>query len=273
MFRTSAPRLTRPLLSTSIRNRYRYRTPSGSSRGSQAPANLDSFVVLPRRTFTAATPVHKKASGGFSKGGKDVTAATAPSTTGSGAFDYAEHFKGLEEETVEITARLKDELSKLRGGRADPGVFEALEVVLDKGSTEKSLLKDVAHVVPKGRALAITVYEAANVKKVITAIQRADMNVQPMIDPKNPQLLNVPLPPPTKESRLQTVALAGKAGEKALNQLRLARQGSHKKIKGLKGERPDDIRKADKQLEKIIEKANAEAKKIIEAGKKAVMEA
>lgn len=71
---------------------------------------------------------------------------------------------------------------------------------------------------------------------------------------------------------MAVVDAAGKIGEKASNALRMARQGSHKKIKSFKSMRIDDVRKADKHLEKIMEKSGAEAKKIIEGAKKAILE-
>lgn len=110
-------------------------------------------------------------------------------------------------------------------------------------------------------------------KKVVKALQQADLNVTPIVDAKTPTQIAMPLPPPTKESRVATVDAAAKAGERANNALRNARQGSHKKIKSLKNMRMDDVRKADKQLEKIMDKVGAEAKKIIEAAKKSIMEA
>jgi len=93
-----------------------------------------------------------------------------------------------------------------------------------------------------------------------------------MPDPKNAQSIHVPLPPPTKETRIEVAKTVGKAGEKTMNFLRLARQDSHKLIKGLRKERPDDIRKADKQLEVVMKKVNAEAKKVIDDAKKGALE-
>jgi len=60
-----------------------------------------------------------------------------------------------------LTDRLKDDLSKLRAGRAEPSILEELRVVVDKAKGDTVPLKDVAHVVTKGRGLAVTVYEAA----------------------------------------------------------------------------------------------------------------
>lgn len=109
-------------------------------------------------------------------------------------------------------------------------------------------------------------------KKVFTALQKAEFNITPTADPKNPNNILMPLPPPTKESRMAMVDAASKVGEKANTTLRNTRQGSHKMIKSFKSMRQDDMRKVDKQLEKIMEKAGVDAKKVTEGAKKAILE-
>jgi ribosome recycling factor len=96
------------------------------------------------------------------KAQKEATGGTT-----EGAIDFDAQFAKLESEITRITDKLKEDLSKLRTGRADPGILEALEVVVDKSTHTAVLLKDVAHVVTKGRALAVTVYEAA-VRSILT---------------------------------------------------------------------------------------------------------
>lgn len=71
---------------------------------------------------------------------------------------------------------------------------------------------------------------------------------------------------------MATVDAASKAGEKANTVLRNTRQVSHKMIKSFKSMRQDDMRKVDKQLEKIMEKAGLDAKKVTEGAKKAILE-
>jgi ribosome recycling factor len=56
---------------------------------------------------------------------------------------------------------MREELSKLRAGHAEPKLLEGLTVQLDKAAGSSAPLRDVAHVVSKGRGLAVTVYEAA----------------------------------------------------------------------------------------------------------------
>ncbi|RPA89345.1 ribosome recycling factor [Choiromyces venosus 120613-1] len=237
-----------------------------------SPIPLRPFL---HKTFTTTPPHHKKHPPAPSQKPSKAHAYgdNTQDKTSSLPFDYSAHFASLEEHCNTHITKLKSDIVKLRaGGRNEPGVLEGLQVTLDKSTGATASLRDIAHVLARGRILVVSVYEAANVKHVIAAIQKADLNVQPMPDPKNAQLINVPLPPPTKETRMQVAEMVGKAGDKTMNLLRLARQDSHKLLKGLKKERPDDIRKADKQLEVVMKKVNAEAKKVVEDAKKGALE-
>ena len=86
-------------------------------------------------------------------------------------------------------------------------------------------------------------------------------------------LLSIPIPPPTAESRKATVNAAAKAGDVANNAVRNARQGQQKKLRAMqlaKSARPDDLKKAGTQMEKVVDKGVQEVKKIVDAAKRAL---
>ncbi|KAK1141922.1 Heat shock protein ssb1 [Aspergillus melleus] len=160
----------------------------------------------------------------------------------------------LQEGIVAAVSRLKDELSKLRmGGRLGTDAIESLRVQVSKGSKEKVKLGDLAQVFPKsGRLVAILVSEEDP-------------------DPHNTLQLNVPIPPPTKESRDKTVIAAKSAMEKAIAAIRESRGVVHKRLQDMQKKkiaRPDDARKAQDQMEKLTEKGQKEVKELFEAAKK-----
>ena len=67
------------------------------------------------------------------------------------------------------------------------------------------------------------------------------------------------------------VAEAVKAGEKASTSLRDARGRQQKKLRALqlnRSVRPDDLKKAGTQMEKIVENGSKELKKIVDNAKK-----
>jgi ribosome recycling factor len=121
----------------------------------------------------------------------------------------------------------------------------------------------------------LTISQQQHLKPVTSSIQSANLNLTPQADPtgQNPLLLNIPIPPPTAESRKQAVAAAAKAGDVANNLVRNARQGQQKKLRAMqlaKSARPDDLKKAGTQMEKVVEKGVQEVKKIVDAAKKAL---
>jgi ribosome recycling factor len=88
--------------------------------------------------------------------------------------------------------------------------------------------------------------------------------------------LNVPIPPPTKESRDLALAAASKAGEIASVGVRNARGAMQKKLRAMelrKVVRPDDLKKAHKEMEKIVETGVADIKQSVDAARKAMEQA
>lgn len=112
-----------------------------------------------------------------------------------------------------------------------------------------------------------------HVKPTNSAIIASDLSLTPQQDPHNPLQLNIPIPPPTKESRDRTIQAAKTAMEKAANTVRNARGVVHKRLQEIQKKkiaRPDDVRKAHDQMEKIVEKGQKEVKDTFEAAKKAL---
>ncbi|KAI6952317.1 hypothetical protein KC355_g13999 [Hortaea werneckii] len=213
----------------------------------------------------------------YKKGGKaareEKQAAAKDSGKDAGGDDPFD-FSTLEADIAAITERLKNDLSKLRaGGRFNPEVLEALRVQPDKSSKETVKLNDVAQVIPKGRSIQILVGEKDHVKPVTSAITSSNLSLTPHPDPTgaNPLMLVINIPPPTAESRKAAVQEAAKAGEKASTSARDARGKQQKKLRGMqlnKSVRPDDLKKAGTQMEKVVEKGTAELKRVVDNAKK-----
>ncbi|PLB44685.1 putative ribosome recycling factor [Aspergillus steynii IBT 23096] len=181
----------------------------------------------------------------------------------------------LQEGIVAAVSRLKDELSKLRmGGRLGTDAIENLRVQFSKGSKETVKLGDLAQVIPKsGRLVAILVSEEEHIKPITSAIVSSNLSLTPQSDPHNTLQLNVPIPPPTKESRDKTVIAAKSAMEKSIVAVRESRGVVHKRLQEMQKKkiaRPDDVRKAQDQMEKLTEKGQREVKDLFEAAKKSM---
>lgn len=110
-------------------------------------------------------------------------------------------------------------------------------------------------------------------KPISTAISASTLSLTPQPDPTgaNPLLLTIQIPPPTADSRRAVVAEAAKAGERAGTTLRDARGKQQKKFRALhlnRSARPDDLKKAQGQMEKKVERATGEVKKVVDNAKR-----
>ncbi|KAF8469674.1 ribosome recycling factor-domain-containing protein [Kalaharituber pfeilii] len=249
------------------------------------PAITSAFTsparsVLPSyRTFVTSSPLLKKGGSKKSKNKKndeeeeeDDDDDNTPSNSVD-TFDANAHFTDLTTTLQKHLSKLQDDLSRLRGESLSPGsgssqnptaagpiaTLENLQISIDKSKPSETVsLRDLAHVTPRPssrRHLQITVHDAAHVKKIISTIQRADLNMQPVQeDPvNNPLVLTLPLPPPTRESRELLASQANKLAEGTRGQIRLVRMTAIKKIKGALGKKRPDEGVVEKARRAILE--------------------
>ncbi|PQE29962.1 Ribosome recycling factor protein [Rutstroemia sp. NJR-2017a WRK4] len=224
------------------------------------------------RAFSVTPLLQKKKDKAVKSSSSSSSPSEAASAEDSDPFDFTALQQGIDKSLE----KLKNDLSKLRtGGRFNPEVLEALRVKLSKDSKESFRLGDLAQVLPKGgRSVQLLVGEQDHVKPITSAIQAApNLQLTPQTDAHNPLALNIPIPPPTKESRDAAGQAASKAGEQAYVGVRNARAASQKRLRAMelkKLVRPDDLKKAHKEMESVVEKGNKSVKEAVDAAKKAM---
>jgi ribosome recycling factor len=109
------------------------------------------------------------------------------------------------------------------------------------------------------------------VKPISSAIASSQLSLNAQPDAQNPLQLNVPIPPPTKESREQSITYAKSEMDRASMNVKIARQDLNKKLKHagkISGLRPDDLHAGLKEMENIVQKAQKEIQAIFESTKK-----
>ncbi|RAL07477.1 ribosome-recycling factor [Aspergillus homomorphus CBS 101889] len=223
------------------------------------------------RNFSNSPSLYKKrekSNPSTSTNNEESVPKTAPSDD---PYDLSQLHNGI----AAALSNLKDDLSKLRGGgRFDTNSIESLRVKLSRASKETLRLGDLAQVIPKGgRMVTVLAAEEDHVKPIISAIISSDLSLTPQADSHNALQLNIPIPPPTKESRDQAITMAKKAMERAAAAVRDSRGLVHKRLQDMqkkKTARPDDVRKAQEQMEKVSEKGQKDVKELLEAAKKAM---
>ncbi|EAW15071.1 ribosome recycling factor domain-containing protein [Aspergillus clavatus NRRL 1] len=232
----------------------------------------ETISVAGPRTFSVSTTLLKKKekSRGSSIADSQQTTAKAGVAT-EDPYDLSSLQAGIST----VVSRLRDDLSKLRiGGRFNTESLENLRVCLSKGSKDTLRLGDLAQVVPKGgRTVTILASEEEHIKPVTSAIVSSNLSLTPQPDAHNALQLNILIPPPTKELRDQTVAIAKAAMDKAAGAIRESRSVAHKRLQDMQKKkiaRPDDVRKAQDQMEKLTERGQKEVKELFDTTRKAL---
>ncbi|KAK6505404.1 hypothetical protein TWF481_007309 [Arthrobotrys musiformis] len=193
------------------------------------------------------------------------------------------NFQKFDDSVKHAIESCKTEIQNLKSfsGRVDPSVLEHLMVTISQGKKEdgvkevKLKLSELAHVAPKGREFILTVNDESFVNNIKnTILSQMSMNPQP-VSPNTPNILKVPIPMPTKESRQNTATLVQKAGQKWLDKVQYIRGAHFTHLATLKKAgtaRPDDVKKAEKKLQEKLDKTNKEIKQLIDKAKQDVLQ-
>lgn len=164
---------------------------------------------------------------------------------------------------------LRRELSRLRTGRANASMLDAVRV--DYYGTPTPLAQMATVSVPEPRLIVVKVWERGQSKAVDRAIREAELGFNPMVDG---DLVRVPIPPLTEERRKDIAKQARKHGEECKIAIRKNRKDAREMIDQLvnDGDVPeDDGTKADKNCEEIVAAAVKTVDEIIAAKEKDIM--
>ena len=160
--------------------------------------------------------------------------------------------------SVEI---LKDELVKMRTGRAHPSLIEHITVSC-YGSN--MLLNQTASItIGDPRTLLVTPWDKELVVAVEKAISQADLGLNPVAAG---QTIRVPLPPLTEERRKDMIKVVRNEGENSRVAIRNIRRDANSQIKELlkdKSISEDEQRRAEDVIQKITDKFIAEVDSIV----------
>ena len=165
---------------------------------------------------------------------------------------------------------LKNEMSKIRTGRAHPGLLDQVMVDYYGAATP---LKQVANVVVEdARMLNVTPWERPMVAAIEKAIMTADLGLNPST---NGNSIRVPMPPLTEERRRDLVKVVkneAEAGRVSVRNIRRDANGDIKELLKEKEVSEDEARKGETQIQKITDKSITVIEEMLVAKEKEVME-
>lgn len=164
----------------------------------------------------------------------------------------------------------KKELSRLRSGRATPSLLEGLMVEYYGSQVSLQQLGMVS--APEPRMLTIQVYDGGAVESIEKAIQQSELGLNPSRDGS---LIRVIIPALNEERRRDLIKKVHKMAEETRVALRNLRrdevEGVKKKVKN-KEMAEDDSRRAQEEIQKIVDKFIADVDGAAAGKEKEMME-
>ncbi|ELH0896089.1 ribosome recycling factor [Vibrio fluvialis] len=178
--------------------------------------------------------------------------------------------KDAQERMDKSVEALKNNLQKVRTGRAHPSLLSGISVEYYGAPTP---LNQIANVVAEdARTLAITVFDKELTPKVEKAILMSDLGLNPM---SAGTVIRVPLPPLTEERRKDLVKIVRGEAEGGRVAVRNIRRDANSDLKALLKDKEiseDDEHKAQDEIQKLTDAAVKRIDEVLAAKEKELME-
>ena len=165
---------------------------------------------------------------------------------------YKEMIAEAEKKMVKTTEVVKGDLGTLKAGRANPQILDRISVDYYGTPTPINQVGNVSS--PEPRLLVIQPWEANMLKPLEKAIQQSDLGINPTNDGKTIRLL---IPELTQERRKELSKSVGKMAEEGRVAIRAIRRDTLDAIKKMQKKSEiteDDLRTAEKELQKVHDK-------------------
>ena len=164
---------------------------------------------------------------------------------------------------------LKNELHKIRTGRAHPGILD--QVTVDYYGSEVPISQVANVTLLDARTISVQPWEKGMGAKIEKAIRESDLGLNPSTQG---ELIRVPMPPLTEERRRELTKVVRNAGEDAKVAVRNLRRDANEQAKKLLKDKEiseDDERRSLDDVQKLTDRTVVEIDKLISAKEAEVM--
>lgn len=161
-----------------------------------------------------------------------------------------------------ITA-FKNNLQKIRTGRANPALLDTVQVEYYGSMVPLSQVANVALI--DSRTISVQPWEKGMAGKIEKAIRESDLGLNPS---SQGDLLRVPMPALTEERRKELTKVVRHEGENAKVAVRNLRRDANEHLKKLLKDKEiseDDERRAQDDVQKLTDRTVAEIDKLVQA--------
>jgi len=171
--------------------------------------------------------------------------------------------KSADQKMHKTLEALKNDLGKVRTGRAHSGLLE--HIMVDYYGTPTPLKQLANMSVPDARTIAVTPYEKRMAPVIEKAIRDSDLGLNPST---TGEMVRVPMPPLTAERRKELTKVVKHEGENAKVAVRNVRRDANTHLKDLVKDKKiseDDERRGQDEVQKLTDRYITEIDKVLHA--------
>ena len=185
-------------------------------------------------------------------------------------FDFEEFLLEAEESMEKTIIVLKDELSGIRVGRANPLLLEKVKVDYYGAMTPITQVANIS--VPEPRMLTITPWEKSMISVIEKAILTSDIGLTPSNDGKIIRLIFPELTTERRQNLVKSMAKIGEEAKIAIRQIRRTQNDTVKKLEKDSSITEDDQKDLEKSIQDLTDKYIKEIDEITAAKEKEILE-
>jgi ribosome recycling factor len=177
--------------------------------------------------------------------------------------------KNMEAKMDQSIQALKSNLSKIRTGRANPSLLDAIQVDYYGSMVPLTQVANVSLL--DARTISVQPWEKSMAPKIEKAIRESDLGLNPA---SMGELIRVPMPPMSEERRREMTKLARNEGENAKVAVRNLRRDANEAVKKLvkdKQASEDDQKRSETDIQKHTDKHVAEIDQLVSAKEHDIM--
>ena len=161
----------------------------------------------------------------------------------------------------------KREFASVRSGKASPNMLDTVRVEM---YGTQMVMNQVAQVsAPEPRLILVTPFDKGQIKIIEKAIRESGLGLDPVTQGS---VVRVPLPSMTEERRKDLTKLVHKYAEDGRIAVRHARTHHRELLKKLDGVSEDDVKHAEKDLQKMHDEYIAKVDVLMKAKEHEIME-
>jgi ribosome recycling factor len=165
---------------------------------------------------------------------------------------------------IESTRR---EFASIRSGKATPNMLDTVRVEMYGTSMALNQVASVS--APEARVLIVTPFDKSQTKVIEKAIRESDLGLDPSAQGA---IIRVPLPSMNEQRRKELVKVVHKLAEEGKIAVRHARTHAREALKKMEGVSEDDVKHAEKDLQKVHDDYIHKIDDLIKAKEAEIME-